>query len=489
MAKANILCDASYNEDLQLGGFSGGFQLVSDKGDWNDMYHGVCPDVGNSNEAEMLAIAGGARKLAEKLKEHNDHIDSLDIYTDSYTAINQYGLYKDNEQHDPKYDSAVKMMDKYLAPIVNIEKIAFHHVNAHVSPEKATPLETFHNLVDKNALTIRWRAQNHIFKPELDKGLFYGVVLPVKPRADQTHDLKQLGYAYAKKGFKARVAFLGKNRDAKNHPFLQGVSLAAKDLGVSPKSLVTVEGWVKNGGRENGCEGLDRTLIRHHYRQSGKYARGVNFNIAPFMFAAEASRVMYGKQAEDPLNSVHLTGRKEAASQFVINIVDGSKLKNDRPTYTNEWLSKFTEYTNVPIQVGLKAAMNALELTNEIKLQDANYSIKNAMKEVVYRYCGQLESNQVMGKVIEALHNEGCTLSRQERESVQECVDKFSNRPKRTFDEVTSIVLNSQSVMSESQLINSDSLIENNPKFETHDSPKFEAHEAPQRRKKQLRRF
>ena len=62
MKKAKILCDASHNEDLKLGGFSGGYQIEDEENSWSEMYHGLTPDVGNSNIAEMMAIAGGAKK-------------------------------------------------------------------------------------------------------------------------------------------------------------------------------------------------------------------------------------------------------------------------------------------------------------------------------------------------------------------------------------------------------------------------------------------
>lgn len=423
MNKATILCDASYNDDLHLGGFSGGYQIEREEGSWSDMYHGVTPEVNNSNEAEMMAIAGGAKKILDHIERYNGKIDAIDIHTDSYTAMNQYQLYVDGRQHDPKYTSPLNLMHNYLSKFPNAN-VQFHKVRSHVPAEEATPIEAFHNIVDKNALTVRWAAQKHLFEPKVEDSRYYGIILPSVVKEEQSEDLMQLGYAYAKQGMFARVSFLGKLKDAKDNPFLKGVEMVAKERNVDISTLMKIESVNRKGGRKSGCEGLDRALIRHHYRQQNKWANRVDFNIMPMMFAAVASRVMYGEQSLDLLNDSMLTGRKEQASKFVINVHSRKNMNKERPTYTNEWMNVFADYVNIPLQKGLSYAMSQLPLTPETTLEFPARKMREKIKSMMRLYQDDLSPAQLMGKMLEPIADEGFTLTRAQREDLTLLIEK-----------------------------------------------------------------
>lgn len=443
MKKAKILCDASHNEDLKLGGFSGGYQIEDEENSWSEMYHGLTPDVGNSNIAEMMAIAGGAKKILDKLEQDGASVDVVDVYTDSYTAMDQYTLYANGRQHDPKYERPLALMDKYLGQFNNAH-LEFHKVKSHVPAKEATPLEAFHNIVDKNALTVRWTAQNHLFKPKLNESRYYGIALPAIAFEEQSDDLMQLGYAYAKQGMFARVSFLGKLEDAKDNPFVKGIDMVAKERGVDISTLMHIEVPNKKGGRRSGCEGLDRTLIRHHCRQLGKWSDKVNFDAMPMMFSGVASRVMFGPQSLDLLNDSMLTGRKEQASKFVINVHSRKNMNKERPVYTNEWLNTFADYVDMPLHRGLKAAMDNLVLTPETTLSLPGKELRNKIKNMLDNYSG-LEPSQLMGKVLEISADEGVTFDRNQRNSLVSLIERNGKNTTKIAMEISKGILNTLS--------------------------------------------
>ena len=441
MAKAQLLCDASYNEDIYLGGYSGGFRIESEAGDWSNMYHGLAPDSANSNEAEMLAIATGAKRIRERLVAQGEALTELDIYTDSLTAMKQYKLYQDGRQHDDKYSLVISKMAEHLEPLVPANGLRFHHVKAHVDNKIATPLEAFHNMVDRNALTIRWEAQNHLYKPDLSNSQFYGIVLPAKVAPNQAHGMRQLAYTYARQGLKARVALIGKvPGEPGNHPFHQGLALAAKDMGVPVAALSELQGFRKGGGRTHGCEGLDRALVRHHYRAVGKYSHYVNFNLTPLQFAGVASRLMYGPQAEAFLNDTHLTGRKESASRFVINIYD-TPTNNPRPTYTSEWVDTFTQYVGIPLHKGLDYALAQAATPPNWTLQDPGGALKEQVAELVTRYARVLEPAQFLNKVMVVMGEQGIQFPKEGRERMLTAMERFSRQPNRLVGALVNQVL------------------------------------------------
>lgn len=398
MTTARIICDASYNEDIHLGGFSGGVMVSQPKGeDWTSIYHGLSPDSFCSNEAEMHAIAMGAQKLASYMSNNQQTLDKVEIFTDSKTAMEQYSLYTNGKLHDPKYDKAMKRMDLHLSRIKTTKGISFTHVPAHRPDSVATPIERLHNIIDKNALSTRWMAQNHIFKPEIADSKYYGITLNAQPRGEKAQKLRQIGYHYAKEGMVARVSILGKDPDMNTHPFAEGVRQAAAETGQDPDKLMTWYRWSRKGGLAEGCEGMDRTLVRHHYRQMGKFSHHVNFDLMPFLNAGVAVRLMYGPQYPKDMNDKFLTGRVEPASKFILNTF--SLPKNNRPAYTNEWVDTLSTYTTIPLIQGVDAALKHAQVPQEHKIKDPDQPVREALRGIIPEDPTMLPANAIKSLV------------------------------------------------------------------------------------------
>jgi ribonuclease HI len=390
MAKITIVCDASYNEDIHLGGYSGAIFIEQPgKPDTHRVIHGVAPDSPNSNDSEMLAIAACVEHLSIMMKEQGLTPTEININTDSRTAINQYSLFKDGLQHADKYSKTLSLMDKHLSPFEKGSQITFKKVKAHVPDHEANGIEKLHNLVDKAALSARWLAQDHVFKPNVDDTPFYGVILPAYASGWQRHDLEQLGYTHAKRGLIARVAFVGKvEGGVDNHPFIKGIKRAAEERGRSFSDCFRIERHNPKGGRVNGLHGLDRVLLRDYFSNQNKRSHHINMGSASYQFAGVASRLIYGNQAPKLLNTKHLNGRLEKASQFVINTVIGRK--NPSPFSTNEWMEEFTSRVDVGYVPSLKEALVHATPERDSLLVDIDQPYREAIEEVL-KDTGELE--------------------------------------------------------------------------------------------------
>jgi ribonuclease HI len=383
MAKVTIVCDASYNEDLHLGGYSGAIFIErAGKPDTHRVIHGVAPDSPNSNDSEMLAIAACIEHLSQMMEEQEFTPVEININTDSRTAINQYGLFKDGLQHADKYSKTLSLIEKHLSPFEKHSQITFKKVKAHVPDFQANGIERLHNLVDKAALSARWLAQDHVFKPNIDDTPFYGVILPAYASGWQRHDLEQLGYTHAKRGLIARAAFVGKVAGGVgNHPFVKGIKRAAKEKGCPLSDCFRVERHDPKGGRVNGLHGLDRVLLRDYFSNKNKRSHHINMGSASYQFAGVASRLIYGNQTSKLLNTKHLNGRLEKASQFVINTIIGRK--NATPFSTNEWMGEFASRVDVGYISSLKEALVHANPERESLLFDIDQPIRMGIEEVL----------------------------------------------------------------------------------------------------------
>jgi protein-tyrosine-phosphatase len=370
-AEITLMCDASYNEELHLGGYAGDINVKLSNGKTLDRtYQGIVADSPNSNHSEMMAIAAGSQSIRQILRESGATLGSLKVQTDSQVTRRQYRRYQNERQHDDKYSDALVAMDKHLSPLYKMtSKINIDYIKAHVEGPDATEEHVKHNIVDRNAVSTRWMAQNHVFTPNNSRSRFYGVVLPDNPYPSQAQDLKQLGYTHAKRGMIARVAFIGKSRgENPDHPFMQGVAKAAKEQGKSLDDLTRIQTTRPGGGMQDGVQGLDRVLLRHYFSQQKRRSHHLNLSSGGYQFAGTAMRVMYGPQYPKGINTSTLTGRVEPASQFVINTMVGSK--NERPFSTNEWMEEFSQHVDMGFLPTLESALKHAGTPKEWKLDN-----------------------------------------------------------------------------------------------------------------------
>jgi ribonuclease HI len=429
--RAKIICDASYNKDLFLGGYSGGILIIGDHGDWTELYHGIAADAKSSNEAEMLAIAMGAKRLGEWAEKSGVSLTSLEIYTDSMVAQRQFSLFENGRQHNDKYSLPLAEMEKHLSKITPANKMTIHHVKAHVAHAVANPLERLHNLVDQSALSTRWMAQNHIFNTTTDKSKHYGAVIPLNVRNVDVYGMKQLAYFHAKQGLIARTHFVGGNKIPESHPFIQGIAQAAKEMNVEPEKLMNNYEWGKNENASDsasakiGCRGMDRVLVRHHMKQAKLFASEKNFSSSSMQFAGVASRLMFGPQPDGYLNGEFLTGRKELPSAFVINMFNvksGASAPQDRQDImgmnTPDWINAFSNYVKIPVRMGVNKSIEMANIPQHLTLKNPRGIINKTISDTFNSYSGLLNPDQMFRKTIEVLGGEGFGVGKNEREKL-----------------------------------------------------------------------
>lgn len=428
--EAKLICDASYNEEIFLGGYSGGYTIFDkEHGDWSYMYRGIVADAFNSNEAEMMAIADGARKLGQCLKTLGRTLNALEVITDSKTAIDQYTLFMNGGEFDPKYTKQMEAMHKHLTALGPNVSLKLQKVAAHVPDEVATPIEKFHDIIDKNALAVRWHAQNHVYKPKNGNSQFYAAVLPSSAHPRDDLAMRQLGFTYAMQGLIARIAFVGKVPAVLgDHPFIQGMNLAASKLGVAPNSLFRVQTWDREGGLVNGCEGLDRVLVRHHYSLQGGYSHHLNFMHAPFQFAGVATRAIYGPQSGDMQSDRFWNGRVEPASRFVVNL-SAQNQRERRPTDVSEWMDTFMNYVRMPYFRGPKEALVHANTPDEWRQPDPDVKKRQLAMAFVNEHLEGLLPNQAHARLMNMCVHSKIKITQGASINLSNMIRKFKNHP------------------------------------------------------------
>ena len=406
--RVEIIGDGSFNKDLRLGGYAGRVYIRFD-GERKDIlskFNGVMAEAYNPDDVEMMAIAAGAERANELLGKLGETAGKVNIYTDNKHAIAQYALFEEGAgDHYRAYTRSLRKMHKQLPALKAGGDFNMDYVKAHVDDAEATPLEKLHNTVDRKALDVRWKAQDHIFKPDTIGSPFYGVIIPAFPSADQKHDLKQIAYAQAKQGMIARVAIMGAMDESKEpHPFLEGVRMAAKEDDRDVNDLlrqVSLQGDDNSRGYSSDSSTLDRVLLRHYaYKTSDdevakKNGRvPLNLESTRMRHATIASRVVYGPQDDTKSQHGTETGRLEPASQYVLNLYESSRRKT--PVYAGDWMDFYMgEINNVNYSRGVYNSLKAYPTPEAFRLHDPDAKLRSLLKETVFGYHATLEPGQL----------------------------------------------------------------------------------------------
>lgn len=411
MIKATIVCDASWNRELCLGGYSGGILIENDGKEWVEIYNGVYPECYSSNHGEMRAIAMGMDKVHSIAKKLGVTVDNVAVHTDSKVSIKQLSLFDNNKQHKHIYTQELTLLSKNIDALnLDADKLSITHVKAHVEDYKASPIEALHNMVDKNATTARWTTQNHHIDPQNKRSKFYGVLLNPNMPLSHRHEIRKAGYHQASKGMRARIAFPGSKKALDNHPFMQGIAQYASEQGKSPEDFYKLYRYDRKGGLMNGAEGLDRTLVRAHFQDKGKDSFYLKFDHTSYYNAAVATRLMFGNQYPRKQNSNIMSGRLESPSAYVLNFF-GSQMKGDKPTYINEWVNRFSEIVpNIKVANGLKQVVGEIKLDESLEISDPEAPMISAIESAL-SYMGELEVEQVALKLSDNLKGLGLELS------------------------------------------------------------------------------
>lgn len=438
MVIGSLICDASFSDTLHLGGCSGGFTITENDVPKSKEYQGVIPYVRNPSEAEMYAIAMGMKEMGALLETRGQKLDKLYIYTDSMDAIEQYKVLLRGGTPLAEFDAAIRKMHHYISGAVDPKNLSLEHVKAHVNPSHATPLQSFHNRCDRNAKDARWAAQMHLTSPKVS-GSFYGIVLPSTAAASQAHDLFQLGYVYTKLGMHARSVFVGTPPEDKlSHPFVMGILKAAAEDKRPLTDFWTEQQPSVNGSMQHGCEGLDRTMIRQAWAQSGKNPNWLSFSHPSAQNAAIAARLMFGPQPESLLDNRYPTGRIEPASRFVVSVFDRGT-RGGSAHAPNEWLEIFAGMTTVPVHMGLRAALDVTPIPEQWRLKDPSGDVKAAIEGVLAQYPHQ-QPHVILSKLLKPLSDAGIALKAETRSLILNTLSQTSN-PSRLLQSISGFVL------------------------------------------------
>jgi ribonuclease HI len=411
MATAILICDASYNSVLRLGGYAGGIVIREGEQESSTLYHGIAADSSDCTDSEMQAIGSGLKKLNDIIKTQQLEITEVQIYTDSEPSQKQYARFKDQQKHHPKYTKVLSFIDANIKKLPT-KNVAIDHVKAHVDNRLASPLEQLHNMVDRSAVSARMRAQNHLHTPYVKKSRHYGVAVSREYSDDEAAKLEVIGRTYAEKGFIARIALIGKS-DVPDieHPIIKGIMANAKERGVNAFSLFDVQKGRLGGGLIEGCSGMDMALVRQAWKDAGNHVRDADVFIDKDYNAGMASRLIYGPQYAGPFNQTHFTGRTEEASRFILNLTPSEQQK--KLVSADGWLNMFMPYVDIPYYKNINSALN-ISLNKGVELISMGDSaLMVAVKDCLVTYHEQIEPEQLYHK-IEDLIKENTGISGKE---------------------------------------------------------------------------
>lgn len=314
-----IICDASYEPTLFVAGFAGACVIETPEATipgsgLHALYQGAKAEVLNSNVAELIAIEAGIREITDLAKRSALTLTDIVVHTDSKTAMKNIDNYLKQGSCDPRYLAQVERVVHAINKVVTPSHFAMEKVQAHVREDRANMMESFHNLMDKNANAARWIMTNHMFLPSTQQSSnvnYLGVLAPVIVSEQERDTFYRLGQACASQADKVRLMFNEPAQSMEDHPLIQGMIAGCEAKGITLMNLLAD---FQNGGSLTAlpvCSGADRTLVRHHLYQSNVNTLTArvshlktqhNHHLAGIDFAKDALKAVPNAQVRIPLD-------------------------------------------------------------------------------------------------------------------------------------------------------------------------------------------
>ncbi|APD92106.1 MAG: hypothetical protein CBC55_02070 [Gammaproteobacteria bacterium TMED95] len=412
---AMIICDGSYLSEKMVGGIAGTLRIIEPGKPYQDLeYNASTFGVKSSVVVELYAIAAGVQLLSKYAKKNGFHVKELHVFSDSKWGMGGYERMKRGEPYYPAYTPGLKMLSNALKTIGDFMP-NFTHVKAHVPNSQANRIERWHNEID-----IRAGKQSHNALAQLNrpsKGESYGALLPLSVSKEDSVDLFNMGYAFAKEGLNARVVFDDANEEVSSHPFIDGVHRAASELGkpastlyqdfteYNAKSYGQNGARVKNGSMEDfayrtvaasmASDELKRTQ-REAY-QKGKVPSNQKEAIEPFSIqtnndnAAMAGEVMMLLHGGSSLQKVYRHGVSpfDEMSQFVLDMTHKASPGREwalNPSTRSDWLLQVKGLhanAQIPVLKTPKAAfVNTPNVRRHIEINDQSILKEELISEL-----------------------------------------------------------------------------------------------------------
>lgn len=426
--EVTLICDGSLdandrNYESQkgtlIGGYAGGISIDTADGDeYFDFYTSSVASLPTPSLVELRALEHGVFRLKRIVDEKELQIDKLTIYTDSLDAVRNYNALN----ADPEA-KGVYLKNPVLRLISRIKEIGvgdvdFMHVKGHVANDVATPIEKMHNVVDRAALKARWTAQDHAFDPEgVVESPFYGIIMDTTVKPSDAIAIKEFSYNMAMKGMSARVAFEGKRlRDGliQHHPFIEGLRLAASEMGVDANSLWSNCGKIYQDERESGVLGYDATYVNRYYHEKNKFVPKGLMKSRPGFNAAVAARIYMGHSVNQLFNEKNITGRLAPPSQAVFNFGSQHKEGDGDPFSISSWADEYQSFINIHQERSLN---NALKYSAREKVPPLAHPFTEFF-EFLETLSEHMEPEQISTQLIAKLEGDGFELSTKLRELV-----------------------------------------------------------------------
>ncbi|MEG3764933.1 hypothetical protein [Alteromonas sp. 14N.309.X.WAT.G.H12] len=433
---AMIICDGSYLEDKMCGGIAGTLRLIEPGKPYRDIeFNATTFGARNSVVVELYAISRGVQLLSQYAKENGFHVKELHVFSDSKWGMGGYERMKRGESYYPAYTPGLKMLSNALKTLGDIMP-RFTHVKAHVATSNASRIERWHNEIDLRASKQSHEALSQFNHPTQNNA--YGALLPSVVDPEQAVDVSNMAYALAKEGMFARVVFDGSREEDATHPFIQGVSRAADELGKPLRALYfdateyTPKVFGQNGARvRNGtmedfayrtiASGLATEELKEKQKalyNAGREPKDKRRIVQPFTIktnnndaamVAESVQLLHGKHELKKYYSTNQTPFN-SMSQFLLDMsgtVSLSKKGAMSSRTRADWLilvKNMHKHARVPVLKNVKSVFLSFPNAREHIMPGTASVLNETLLPILQEYMSVLTPQQITNEVVHTLN-------------------------------------------------------------------------------------
>jgi ribonuclease HI len=434
MTTIRIVCDASYDDSLRLTGFAGYVEAMMPSG--NPVYHayqGVIGELEDNHLGELAAILVGVKRLSEKIKQGLVTPSEVHIYSDSQTIIDSFAHLQDpGAKIYPKHEAMLHELASWIKHLPC--DTTFHHVHAHVPEQQASPIERLNNLADKRANDVRQTALQSMLSHNKNSP-FVTLLAPDTPKNQgELRHWALLTEALLSQGKRIRLHVdtpLGRMK----HPIME----AAHNYCHMHQLPVTDHVREYHYIPAHKPAGLDMTMLRYHVMQEG---RDPNFSLtysSSQKRAGFASSLLYGKPYSNVVPMRNPTGRIEAPSHAVLDLLRPTPTSGRRPNTVQGFVHTFLAYSPTPLYQGVESALtyanaavpmnapdNAASKPKQVSVTTTT-DLENAISQTVNTYADTLDRRQLAVKLVDTLREHGYPCNSPFNDSMMRFVR--ANRP------------------------------------------------------------
>lgn len=336
--KANIICDASYDNRTQFCVIAGRILLGDKVMEFTRCY----ANLKSSTMAEMKAIHACVIEIDNYSKEHDIKFDEINIGSDCLYGL-AYIFPDDLKEYNRPHEELIAeglLISNLLSSISPVNKC--RHIKAHRRIDVASPEEALHNTIDKMARKgLKLVLDEMALIQRKGDTLFYGVSLSDEFINGHEDEYKDIAYRLAKKGYVARLQFTN-YQDAFNHPFLTGIQSYADDNDVDIDDLIVFNDANKAGNKD-GMNSIYCRLYNQLKNNNGKPLADFNFDEKTEVSAVLASKLMLGHIELEDDSAEDMIDKLSNVSDFIIT----EKSKEGRSVFG--WINRLTHFIKTPV--------------------------------------------------------------------------------------------------------------------------------------------